>query len=84
MNLSRPTCDPVRWTHLAQVTTIRPLRSLFRKRYLVRCWDCTLRLGPFTSFAQARDEQHAANSRPCQLNEVTVVLAAYAAQPARP
>jgi hypothetical protein len=39
--------------HLPVVVWSRRIRDRFRRRFWVRCWECQLRLGPFTSAGEA-------------------------------
>lgn len=39
--------------HLPVVVFTRRARDLFRQRFWVRCWECSLRLGPFATRASA-------------------------------
>ena len=48
--LAADLCDE---RHNVTITSTRRMRDLFQRRYWIRCWNCSLRSGPFVTWAIA-------------------------------
>ena len=44
-----------RGKHVATMTFTHRPRDGFRRRWWIRCWNCDLRLGPYTSRAETEE-----------------------------